>query len=59
VRAALARLIPAVVRGGVKRKTAHTVAYLAQTLLQATHLSQHEYTNAFGTDGWRKKKLTT
>jgi hypothetical protein len=51
---ALARLIPAVVRGDVKSKTAHTVAYLVQTLMQAIHLSQHEYINAFGTDGWRK-----
>src|SRR5712664_3969019 len=51
---ALARLIPAVVRGDVKPKTAHTVAYLAQTLMQAIHLSKHEYINAFGTDGWRK-----
>src|SRR5258708_7704751 len=48
------RLTPAVVRGDVKPKTAHTVAYLAQTLMQAIHLSQHEYINAFGTDGWRK-----
>jgi hypothetical protein len=51
---ALARLIPAVVRGDVKSKTAHTVAYLVQTLMQAIHISQHEYINAFGTDGWRK-----
>ena len=51
---ALARLIPAVVRGDVKPKTAHTVAYMAQTLMQAIHISQHEYINAFGTDGWRK-----
>ena len=51
---ALARLIPAVVRGDVKPKTAHTVAYLLQTLMQAIHISQHEYINAFGTDGWRK-----
>jgi len=50
---ALARLIPAVVRGDVKPKTAHTVAYLAQTLMQAIHLSKHEYINAFGTDAWR------
>ena len=33
--AALARLIPAVVRGDIKPKTARTVAYLAQTLLQS------------------------
>ncbi len=51
---ALARLIPAVIRGDVKPKTAHTVAYLAQTLMQAIHISQDEYINAFGTDGWRK-----
>jgi hypothetical protein len=51
---ALARLIPAVVRGDVKPKTAHTVAYLAQTLMQAIHISEREYINAFGTDGWRK-----
>ena len=51
---ALARIIPAVVRGDVKPKTAHTVAYLAQTLMQAIHISEQEYINAFGTDGWRK-----
>jgi hypothetical protein len=50
---ALARLIPAVVRGDVKPKTAHTVAYLAQTLMQAIHVSQDEYINAFGTGNWR------
>jgi hypothetical protein len=51
---ALARLIPAVVRGDVKPRTARTVAYMAQTLLQAIHISQHEYSYAFGDDGWRK-----
>ncbi len=51
---ALARLIPAVVRGDVKPKTAHTVAYLVQTLMQAIHISKHEYINAFGTDAWRQ-----
>jgi hypothetical protein len=51
---ALGRLIPAVVRGDVKPRTARTVAYLAQTLLQTIHLSKHEYINAFGTDGWRQ-----
>jgi hypothetical protein len=55
----LGRLIPAVIRGDVKPKTAHTVAYLAQTLMQAIHLSQHEYINAFGTDGWRKSIRTS
>jgi hypothetical protein len=51
--AALARIIPAVVRGDIKPKTARTVAYLAQTLLQSIRLAQHEYINAFGTNGWR------
>src|SRR6266851_4815045 len=37
-----ARLTPAVVRGDVKPKTAHTVAYPVQTLMQATPLSKHE-----------------
>src|SRR5258707_9784217 len=51
---ALARLIPDVVRGDVKPKTAHTVAYLVQTLMQAIHISQHEYCEAFSSDAWRK-----
>jgi hypothetical protein len=51
---ALARLIPAVVRGDVKPRTARTVAYMAQTLLQSIHISQHEYCEAFGPDAWRK-----
>jgi len=51
---ALSRLIPAVVRGDIKPRLARTVAYMVQTQLQAIHLAQHEYINAFGTDGWRK-----
>ena len=51
---ALSRLIPAVVRGEVKPKTARTVAYLIQTLMQAIHISREEYIHAFGTEGWRK-----
>src|SRR5712671_4850837 len=51
---ALGRLIPAVVRGDVKPRTARTVAYLAQTLLQAIHISQHEYCEAFSSNAWRK-----
>ena len=51
---ALARLIPAVIRGDIKPRLARTVAYMVQTQLQAIHLAQHEYINAFGTDGWRK-----
>jgi len=51
---AMARLIPAVIRGDIKPRLARTVAYMVQTQLQAIHLAQHEYINAFGTDGWRK-----
>ena len=50
---ALARILPAVVRGDIKPKTARTVAYLAQTLLQSIRLAQHEYIEAFSTNGWR------
>lgn len=49
---ALGRLLSAVARGDVKPKTATTLAYLAQTLVQSIHLSQHEYIKAFGTEGW-------
>ncbi len=52
--AALGRLILAVVRGDVKPKTAHTVAYLAQTLMQAIQVSQHEYCEAFSSNAWRQ-----
>ncbi len=52
--AALSRLIPAVIRGHIKPRLARTVAYMFQTQLQAIHLSQREYANAFGTEGWRK-----
>src|SRR5277367_4459994 len=52
--AALGRIIPAVVRGDLKPRTATTVAYLAQTLLQTIHLAQDEYINAFGTPEWRE-----
>jgi hypothetical protein len=51
---ALSRLIPAVVRGDIKHRFARTVAYMVQTLIHTIHLSQDEYINAFGTDGWRK-----
>jgi hypothetical protein len=56
---ALSRLIPAVIRGEVKPKLARTVAYLMQTLLQSIRLSQHEYINAFSSNGWRKAIRTS
>ena len=56
---ALGRLIPAVVRGEIKPRLARTVAYKFQTLMQSTRLAQHEYINAFGTDGWRDAVYTS
>jgi hypothetical protein len=52
--AALGRLLPAVVRGDIKSRSARTIAYLSQTLAQTIHLAEHEYINALGTDSWRK-----
>jgi len=51
---ALGRLFPAVVRGDVKPKTAGTLAYLAQTLLQTIQLAQHEFTSSCGTKYWEE-----
>jgi hypothetical protein len=51
---ALGRLLVAVARGDIKTKTAATIASLARTLVQTIRLAQHEYINAFGTDGWRQ-----
>jgi hypothetical protein len=56
---ALARLIPAVIRGDIKPRLARIVAYMFQTQLQAIHLSPHEYINTFGADGWRKAVRTS
>jgi hypothetical protein len=50
---ALARLFSAVAQGHIKPKTANTLAYLGQTLLQTIRQAQHEYINADGTDAWR------
>ena len=53
VSAALARLFAAVAQGQINPKTAATLAYLGQTIVQTLHLSQHEFINAFGPDAWR------
>ena len=50
---ALARVFSAVAEGHVKPKTASTLAYLGQTMIQSIQLAQHEYINAFGTNSWR------
>jgi len=52
--AALGRLFAAVAQGQVKPRTASTLAYLGQTLLQTIHLAEHEYAEAFGDDSWRR-----
>ncbi len=52
--AALGRLFAATAQGHIKPRTAATLAYLAQTLVQCIQLSQKEYTNAFGPDDWRQ-----
>ncbi len=49
---ALSRLFAAVAQGQIKPKTAATLAYLGQTLVQTLHLSQNEYISAFGTESW-------
>src|ERR1700694_5009267 len=51
---ALGRLFSAVAQGQMKPKTASTLAYLGQTLVQILPLAQNEYINAFGTDSWRE-----
>ncbi len=51
---ALGRLFSAVAQGHLKHKTASTLAYLAQTLVQTIPIAQHEYINAFGSDYWRR-----
>src|SRR5260370_25408107 len=49
---ALGRLFSAVAQGHVKPKTASTLAYLGQTLVQILPLAQDEYINAYDTDTW-------
>jgi hypothetical protein len=50
----LSRLFSAVAQGHIKPKTAATLAYLGQTIVQTLKLAQHEYINAFGTPAWRQ-----
>jgi hypothetical protein len=56
---ALGRLFSAVAQGQVKPKTASTLAYLGQTLVQTLHLAQNEYINAYGTNSWRETIRTS
>ncbi len=50
---ALGHLFSAVAQGQVKPRTATTLTYLGQTLLQTIRLAEDEYINAFDTDAWR------
>lgn len=50
--AALGRLFAAVAQGHVTPRTARTLAYLGQTMVQTIHLSREEYIRAFGDDAW-------
>jgi len=45
--------ISAIAQGHIKPKTAATLAYLGQTLVQTLKLAQHEYCNAFGPNARR------
>src|SRR5712691_2865415 len=56
---ALGRLFSAVAQGQVKPKTASTLAYLGQTLVQTLPLAQHEYINAYGANSWRETIRTS
>ena len=51
---ALSRLFAAVAQGHVKPKTASTLGFLGQTLVQALQLAQKEYISAFGTASWER-----
>lgn len=51
---ALGRLFSAVALGQVKPKTASTLAYVGQTLVQILPIAQDEYINAYDTDTWRE-----
>src|ERR1700732_2925430 len=56
---ALGRLFSAVAQGQVKPKTASTLAYLGQTLVQILPIAQDEYINAYDADTWRETIRTS
>jgi hypothetical protein len=51
---ALGRLFSAVAKGDIKPRTASTLAYLGQTMVQSIQIAQHEYCEAFSPDHWRR-----
>ena len=50
---ALGQIFSGVAQGSIKRKTAATLAYLGQTMVNSIQLAQDEYINAFSTNQWR------
>ena len=50
---ALGQVFSGVAQGSIKRKTAATLAYLGQTMVNSIQLAQDEYINAFSTNHWR------
>jgi hypothetical protein len=50
---ALGQVFSGVAQGSIKRKTAATLAYLGQTMVNSIQIAQDEYINAFSTDHWR------
>jgi hypothetical protein len=51
--AAMGRLFGAVAQGHLKPGTAHTLAYVGQTIAQTLRLSQQEFISAYGAQAWR------
>jgi hypothetical protein len=51
---AMSRLFVAVAQGHIKPKTASTLGFLGQTLVQSLQLAQKEYISAFGTSFWER-----
>ena len=51
---ALGHVFTGVAQGSIKRKTAATLAFLGQTMLNSIQAAQHEYINAFSTNSWRE-----
>ena len=50
---ALGRVFSAVAQGHFKPRTASTLAFLGQTMVQSLDRAEHEYCNAFGAERWR------
>ena len=49
---ALSRLFAAVAQGHIKPRTANTLGYIAQTMVQSIGMAQHEYSTTFGKRAW-------